>query len=375
MVEERRPRARAAGIRIGLLPTGPRNSLTDIPGVRVGHTTLNYDDDRGVARTGVTAIWLADGDLVREPVPAGSFVLAGFGEITGRAAVAEWGVAATPLVLTSTMNVGIVYHAVQQYFCQRDPEIGRRELLIPLIGECDDSFLNDARAFHVTPEHVFAALDSASDDPVVEGCVGAGTGMQCFQFKGGIGSASRRCGGGDAEAGYLLGALVLTNLGARELLTIDGVPVGRHIADLLPEGRMPDYWGPQGNGGSCIVVIGTDAPLSNHQLAKLAKRAALGLARVGSIGANSSGELLFAFTTANRRAVSEERPYSIDVTNNRMIDELYQAAVEATEEAVVNALFAATTTVGRDGNTLHALPVERALEVMRAYNRLGDGAD
>lgn len=370
MREERRMRCREVGIVIGSLPTGPTNSLTDVPDVRVGHTTVSFADERGVARTGVTAIWPASGDLVRWPVPAGSFVLAGFGEITGRAAIAEWGVVSTPILLTATMHVGIVYHAVLQYLCARDPELGRAELVIPVVGECDDSFLNDARAFHLQPDHVFAALERAHSGPVEEGCVGAGTGMQCFEFKGGIGSASRVVIVGDRQ--YTIGVLVETNLGTRELLTIDGVPVGRYLTDLMPEGQLPDYWGAQGNGGSCIVVVGTDAPLSSTQLAKVAKRAALGLGRVGSIGANSSGELLLAFSNANRVNVATSRQYSVEVIHERSLDVVYQAAVEATEEAIINALFKATTTVGRDGNTLHALPLDRAIGLLRQFGRLAE---
>jgi D-aminopeptidase len=357
-------RPRELGIRIGTLPPGPSNSLTDVPGVRVGHVTVSWEDERGCARTGVTAIWPAPGDLVREPVPGGSYVLNGFGEITGRTAVDEWGTLSTPILLTATMSVGIVYHAALQYLCRHDGELGRAELVIPVVGECDDSFLNDSRGFHVEPAHVFEALDGAQERPVEEGCVGAGAGMQCFEFKGGIGSSSRRVGG------HVVGVLVLTNLGARDLLTIDGVPVGRELRGGMPEGQMPDYWGIDGNGGSCIVVVGTDAPLDSRRARKLAKRSALGLARVGSVAANSSGELMFAFTTANRFRVGDASPRTLRVVNDRAIDALYQATIEATEEAVVNALFAAHTTRGRDGHTLHQLPIERTLEVLRRHGRL-----
>ena len=367
MAEERK-RPREHGIIIGSMQPGAKNAITDVKGVRVGHSTVSFDDAGVIARTGVTAIWPGDGDLVREPVPAGSFVLAGFGEITGRTAADDWGIASTPILLTSTMSVGIVYHAVQRYLCRHDPQLGRLELVIPLVGECDDSFLNDARAFHVTEDHVYAALDSATDGPVEEGCVGAGTGMQCFEFKGGIGSASRQLD--DADGGYTVGVLVETNLGARRWLIIDGAPVGRHITDLSPEGQLPDYWGEDSVGGSCIVVTATDAPLTNHQVAKLAKRSALGLARVGSVGANSSGELMLAFTTANRVRVASAFSNPIQSLNERRSDSIYQAVIEATEEAVINALFKAHTTVGRDGNTLHALPIDRTLEILQRYGRI-----
>ena len=363
-----RKRCRELGLAIGSMNPGPKNSITDVAGVRVGHTTLSFSHGKSTAQTGVTAIWPADGDLVREPVPAGSFVLNGFGEITGRAAADEWGIASTPILLTSTMSVGIVYHAVQKYMCRHDPDLGKLELVIPLVCECDDSFLNDSRAFHVKEEHVFEALDKASNGVVEEGCVGAGTGMQCFQFKGGIGSASRLL---DKESGaFTVGVLVQTNLGERSLLVIDGVPVGRYITDRMPEGQLPDYWGEGGNGGSCIVIVATDAPLSNHQVSKLAKRAALGLARIGSIAANCSGELMFAFTNANRVRASGTLSNAIEIMNDRRIDALYQAVVEATEESVVNALFKASTVVGRDGNTLHALPIEQTLELLKKFGRI-----
>ncbi len=368
MANDEKKRCRELGLIVGSLLPGAKNSITDVSGVRVGHTTVSFDDERGIARTGVTAIWPGGGDLVREPVPAGSFSLAGFGEITGRTAVDDWGIASTPIVLTATMSVGIAYHAVQRYLCRHDRELGRLELVIPLVGECDDSFLNDSRAFHITEEHVYAALDGATDGPVEEGCVGAGTGMQCFEFKGGIGSASRKLD--EASGGYTVGVLVETNLGARPLLTIAGVPVGRHLTDLMPSGRLPDYWGAGGEGGSCIVVTATDAPLTNHQLSKLAKRSALGLARVGSVGANSSGELMLAFSTANRVRIGDKLSNIIEVLNDRRIDAIYQAVIEATEEAVINALFMAHTTVGRDGNILHALPIERTLDILREYGRV-----
>jgi D-aminopeptidase len=366
-----RLRSRDFGIEIGVLPAGPANALTDVPGVKVGHCTVAHEDGGSVARTGVTAIWPASGDLVRKPVTAGSFVLSGFGEITGRTAIDEWGTLSSPILLTATMSVGIVYHSALQYMCARDPEQGRLELVIPVVGECDDGFLNDSRAFHVKPEHVFEALDVAADGPIAEGCVGAGTGMQCFDFKGGIGTASRVVEG--SATGYVVGVLVQTNLGARDLLTIDGVSVGRSITDLMPHGPLPDYWGPKGNGGSCIVITATDAPLTNHQVAKLAKRSSLGLARVGSLGANSSGELMLAFTSGNRIDVGAFEPLALRAMNDRAIDLLYQAAIEATEEAVVNAMFAAETTVGRDGNTLYALPVDRTLELLKRGGKVGEG--
>jgi D-aminopeptidase len=363
-MNESAPRARDAGVRIGALPPGQKNALTDLAGVRVGHATVSFADGATAARTGVTAIWPADGDLVHNPLQGGSYVLNGFGEITGRTAVDEWGTLSTPILLTATMSLGIVYHACLEYLSRRDRSLGLTELVIPVVGECDDSFLNHSRGFHVTREHVFTALDSAHDGYVEEGCVGAGTGMQCFEFKGGIGSSSRIAGD------HTVGVLVLTNLGTRELLTIDGVPVGRELPELAPQGQLPSYWGEAGNGGSCIVVVGTDAPIDSRRARKLAKRSGLGLAKVGSVGANSSGELMFAFTTANRGDLTNVGSQSLEIMSDRAIDVLYQAVIEATEEAVVNALFAANTTTGRDGNCLHALPLQRTLDILARHGRL-----
>jgi D-aminopeptidase len=363
-------RPRDYGLCIGLLPTGPHNAITDVPGVRVGHVTLNYDEP-AVARTGVTAIWPGPDNPFRDRVYAGSFVLNGYGEIIARTVVDEWGLLDSPILLTNSMSIGTVYEGAVRYFIERDELVGRADILQPVVGECDDSVLNDSRVLHVRPEHAVQALEAATSGPVAEGCVGAGTGMQCFEFKGGIGTASRIVAAGGER--FTLGVLVLTNFGRRDRLTIDGVYVGREITDLMPKA---DVLGE----GSCIVIVATDAPLHPQQCARVAKRAALGLGRVGSTAADGSGEIILAFSNAQTVPRHGDSPLHtlrapleggfIWGEGGRLLDELFAATVEATEEAVVNALFAAETTVGRDGNTLYALPVDRCLEILARQGRL-----
>lgn len=345
-------RLREWGIAIGTLPIGPSNTLTDVPGVRVGHTTLVRGTD---VRTGLTAIWPHDGNPCSERVYAGIHLLNGYGEMTSRSIIDEWGLLCSPIVLTGTSGVGTAFHATTRYLARLDPTQARDEIPIVCVAECDDGFLHDHLTDALTEAGVWAALDGASTAPVEEGCVGAGTGMALFQFKGGIGSASRLV---ETEAGtYTLGVLVETNFGRRPRLTVAGVPAGRHLTDLLPEKPTPE--------GSCIVVVATDAPLTAHTLRRLAKRAGFGLVRTGSIGGDGSGEIILAFSTAQRI------PYHIpsgklDITvlaegsyATTGLNRLFEAAVDATEEAVLNALLAATTTTGRDGRVLHAVPHER----------------
>lgn len=367
---EHRPRARDLGVVIGTLPPGPLNAITDVAGVQVGHATVWHGDPpgapgQGPARTGVTAVLPHDGNLFRERVFAGSFVLNGYGEISSRTIVDEWGLLGTPVLLTNSMSLGTVYHAAVEYLCRTDPGMGILDVVMPVVGECDDGTLNDIRGLHVKPEHVWEALDAAAAGPVAEGCVGSGTGMQCFEFKGGIGTASRVVEVGGHR--HTVGVLMMTNYGERSRLTIAGAPVGRHLTDLMPQVRR--------HPGSCIVVAATDAPLHPQQLARLAKRTALGLARTGSTGADGSGEIMLAFSTAvrvPREAEGGRIPIEVLVSGTfrhevHPIDELFAATVEATEEAAVNALFAAVTVTGRDGNTLHAIPVERTLELLDRY--------
>jgi D-aminopeptidase len=360
-------RARDLGIMIGEYPTGPGNAITDVAGVRVGHTTVLREpvpDGPGAVRTGVTAVFPHDGLPWLERVYAGTHVLNGYGELIGINQIREWGLLHSPIVLTSSLAIGRAYDATVRWRTERHATTTSEGGDMPVVSECDDSFLNDVASFPLSESDVFEALDAAAGGPVAEGCVGAGAGMQCMDFKGGIGTASRVVPGG-----FALGALVLTNFGTREQLRIDGVPVGREIADLMPEGH---------GDGSCVVVVATDAPLLPHQAQRVATRAGLGLARCGSTAYSGSGELMIAFSTANRlplrtpAGVVEVRA-ALDGAAGDVegpLNDLFAATVEAVEEAVVNALVAATTTVGRDGHVLHALPIDRTLEILARAGRL-----
>jgi len=355
-------RAADLGITIGLLPSGATGSIVDVPGVGVGHATVWRDEPpppeaRGVARTGVTVVDLG-GNLFRSPVPAGGAVLNGAGECTGFIAAAEWGLAETPVFLTSTMQLGRVYDAACELLIAEDPGIGTDDVVIPIVAECDDSFLNDARRMQVTAADVGTALDaaraSAGGPAPAEGAVGAGTGMTCLGFKGGIGSASRL-----TPSGHIVGVLLLSNFGSRERLTVDGVPVGR----LLPRcGDEPQA--PPAPAGSCIVVAVTDAPLDSAACARLARRAGLGLARTGSTGHHGSGEIFLAMATGLRgpRASGPARPAAVTGTG---LDPFFAAVVEATEEAVLNSMLTAPTVTGRDGNTSYGLPAEQVARLLR----------
>lgn len=366
MADERMRFRDLTGRGIGSLPTGPLNAITDVTGVEVGQVTVSHGDPpgspgEGPARTGVTAIWPGHRDIFERPVPAGTHVLAGTGEIICMTEIDELGMLASPILLTNSMQIGSVYDATARYLMARNPEIGRTtHVTMPVVGECDDSFLNDSRGMHVQQQHVFDALDSATGGPVDEGAVGSGTGMICMGFKGGIGTSSRVVEiGNDA---YTVGVLVMTNYGRRRRLTIAGRHLGPELTELTPEiGPAPPPEGRHGEG-SAIVVAATDAPLTSHQLARLAKRAAFGLVRVGSAGGNGSGELALAFSTAY--TLDEMPKYRVDLLNNFATDELFEATVDASEEAIVNSLCMAMTTVGRDGNTVHALPLDRLAELL-----------
>jgi D-aminopeptidase len=362
MTDERR-RARELGITVGEYRPGALNAITDVAGVEVGHTTVNWGDaslpdGHGPSRSGVTAIWPAR-DVGERPVAAGVFAIAGTGEMTGRSLIEELGQFSTPIVLTNTMSVGIVYDATCRYLVARG-HVRRSRVVIPVVAECDDSDLHDAHGFHITREHVWEALDRASSGPVAEGCVGAGTGMHCFEFKGGIGTASRRLP--DVLGGWTVGVLVQTNFGRRPRLTVAGIPVGHHMP-LSSNASSGDH-----EQGSGIVVVATDAPLDGRQLARVARRAALGLGRTGSTGGHGSGELLLAFSTAFRPGRSGVA--SREMVEGDAIDPIFGAAVESTEEGVLNALCMATTTDGRGGHVLEALPLDQLSALLRTYGRL-----
>jgi D-aminopeptidase len=374
-------RTRDLGIVIGRGEPGPGNAITDVPGVRVGHTTIIEGDGplvvgRGPIRTGVTVVVPRGPDEVHEPVFAGCHRLNGNGEMTGLEWVRESGLLTTPVAITNTHSVGVVRDAL----VAASIDLGRRghtPWSLPVVGETYDGELNDIDGFHVRAEHLRAALDSAVGGPVPEGDVGGGTGMICHEFKGGIGTASRVLP--TALGGHTVGVLVQANYGKRAWLRVDGVPVGAEIGfDEVPSpyatasllaSRLP----PPGSG-SIIVVVATDAPLLPHQCERLAQRAGLGIARVGGTGGNTSGDLFIAFATGNRPPHDDEdRPktlvYDVRAVGDGVIDALFDAVIEATEEAIVNALIAAETMVGRDGVTAHALPHDRLLEIMARYGR------
>ena len=335
-----------------------------MPGVLVGHCTVSWGGPElpsgsGPARTGVTAILPHAGNLFREKVVAGVFTANGVGEVVGSTAIREWGVIETPIMLTNSQAVGQVYDATVRWVMARDELAGIDDAVMPVVGECDDGSLNDARGMHVNAEHVFAALDGATGGPVAEGSVGAGTGMTAFDFKAGIGTSSRVVSIYDRT--YTLGALVLSNFGLRHRLVIDGVPVGREIGDLMPVENRP---------GSCIVVIATDAPLSARQCERLALRGALGLAQVGSYAADGSGEIMVAFSTAARAATHHrdaDRPRRSSATT---------ASARCSRPPSTRRRRRWSTRCSwrrpwraRGGNVFHALPLERLPAIMERYGR------
>jgi D-aminopeptidase len=340
-------RARELGIAVGSLEAGPLEAITDVAGVRVGHTTLIEGED---VRTGVTVVLPPE-----EPLFAAPFRLNGNGEMTGLEWVRESGLLTTPVALTNTHSVGVVRDALVRVAVAREDA---PDWSLPVVAETWDGFLNDVNGFHVRNEHVFAAVETASDGPVAEGNVGGGTGMICHGFKGGIGTASRV-----TAAGHVVGVLVQTNHGRRSRLTVDGVPVG---AELGPD-RVPLPGGPEG-AGSIIVLVATDAPLLPHQCDRLARRAALGIGRTGGVGEDSSGDLLLAFATGNR-GLGRDEPTTVALLPGSGMNELFVAAVEATEAAIVNALLAAETMTGRAGHIAHGLDAEALMAVLRRYGR------
>jgi D-aminopeptidase len=320
---------REDGIVIGTLEPGPRNSIADA-GVTVGHVT--------VERTGVTAV--VPPSL---PAPAGTAVLNGAGELTGSLEIREWGILETPVYLTSTHAVGRVYDGGVSVAMAADPRVGVATVVIPVVGECNDNWLSDARVAHVQPGDVARAVAGAAAD-FEQGAVGAGAGMCCFDWKGGIGSSSRRAGE------HTVGVLLLTNFGSWDQLLVDGVPIGRLLDERPDDTSEPD--------GSCIAVVATDAPLTPPQHERLARRAGLGLARTGSVAHHGSGEIFVAFATSDERSFSD-----------RQLNPLFQAVVDATEEAVLCSLWAAVDTTGREGRLVRALPREKVLELYRGRGR------
>jgi len=361
-----RRRARDLGVKIGVHNPGANNAITDVEGVKVGHATINQGagalkPGSGPVRTGVTAIIPHSGDIWRERVSAASFVLNGNGSVTGLDWMSESGLLEGPILLTNTLSVGAVYDALISWMLKKCPELGiTDDTYLPVVGECDDSALNDIRGRHVKEEHVFKALDGAQSGIIPEGAVGAGTGMSCYDFKGGIGTSSRLLS--TEDGGYTVGALVNCNHGDRGQLLIDGVPVGRHLETEMSTVHRE---------GSICIVVATDAPLSPTLLKRLAKRAALGLARTGAVANHGSGDFVIAFSTTRKLDRKDESPVlNLPELNMDCVDPLFEATAEAVEEAVINALFMAETTVGRDGNVSHELPVDAALRVLKQHGRL-----
>jgi L-aminopeptidase/D-esterase-like protein len=356
-----KPRARDLGVPFDGTP-GPLNAITDVRGVEVGHTTLisgagKLQVGQGPVRTGVTAV-LPRGKPSNDPVFAGWFSLNGNGEMTGTTWIEESGFLEGPVMITNTSSVGVVRDAVLAW---QQKQAGKtlQPWGLPVVAETWDGWLNDTAGFHVKPEHVFAALDSAKAGPVAEGNVGGGTGMVCFEFKGGIGTASRKLG--ERQGGYTVGVLVQTNFGSRPQLRVAGVPVGEEISDGAFRPRET---------GSIIIVVATDAPLLPNQLKRLARRAAMGLARTGSTAGNGSGDIFIAFSTANPNVATAESVTQLTMLPNERMNPLFNATVQATEEAIINALVAAETMTGIDDHKVIALPHDRLQAVLRKYNRL-----
>ncbi len=341
---EKRARIRDLGYEIGIYDPGQYNAITDVPGVRVGHVTLNKRND---IRTGVTAV-IPNPDMDSHLVIGAAFTIHGNGEMTGMSWTNDAGYIESPIMLTNTLSVGAVHEGVVRHL---------NYVALPIVGECYDGYLNNIRGLHVRPEHAIEAIQMATGGPVDEGCVGAGMGMRCYQFKAGIGTASRQLP--SEQGGYMVGVLVNSNGGRRHQLRIDGVPIGQEIPDLLPF---------QGKDGSFIVVIATNAPLTHRQLRQLCLRATHGLARTGTTSTMSSGEFVIAFSTANKiPRRSNNSVLSLRMLQNRKLDPLYQAVIESTEEAIYNSMTMATTTYGKQERIIHAIPIDKLQKIMKKY--------
>jgi D-aminopeptidase len=360
-----RARLRDLGFSVGRFPAGALNAITDVAGVRVGHTTLISGDGplevgKGPVRTGVTAV-VPHPNVFENRAVAGGFVLNGAGEVSGLTQVQEWGLLETPILLTSTMAVGKVSDAAVKWMTRKWPTIGGEDdVVIPLVGECDDSWLNDAVGRHVRSEHVYRAIEQATDGKVPEGSVGAGTGLITCDFKAGIGTSSRRVGIEGTE--YVVGILVQSNFGVMRSLRVDGAPVGEVLEPLYGAPRR------ERNAGSIITVIATDAPLLSPQLVRLCKRAALGIGRIGSFAAHGSGEIVVAFSTANHvPRQTSKMTATLNVLLDEACDPLYEAIVECTEEAIVNSLCMADEMRGQSDHIAPALPLDELREILAEY--------
>lgn len=361
-------RARDLGIPFEGTP-GKFNAITDVAGVEVGFTTLISGEGKNAVRTGVTAIH-PQGKKPSVRVFGGWHTLNGNGEMTGTTWLEESGAFGGPVMITNTHSVGVVRDAVIEWGLRQAKGPGYSgDFSLPIVAETWDGFLNDINGMHVKKEHVFAALDSAATGPVAEGNVGGGTGMMAHNFKAGTGTSSRKLD--EKYGGYTVGVLVKANYGGRRWLKIAGAPVGKEITDLMPEERKDDQ-----DTGSIIVVVATDAPLLPHQLKRIVRRVSIGIGNVGGFGGNSSGDIFLAFSTANAAEASKaEGLAKIDMLPNERIDRVFDATVQATEEAIVNALVAARTMTGYNGNTAHAIPHDRLRDALKKYNRLTENKE
>jgi D-aminopeptidase len=356
-----RPRASDLGLKVGILPTGPLNAITDVAGVEVGHTTIISWDN---VRTGVTAVLPHSGNLYRDKVPGAIFVGNGFGKLTGSTQVDEIGEIETPILLTDTISVPQVADALTAYVLTLP---GNEDVLSinPVVGETNDGYLNDIRGRHITRDDVFAAIKKAKTGPVEEGNVGAGTGTVAFGWKGGIGTSSRKLP--QNLGGYTVGVLVQTNFGG--VLTIAGAPVGQELGRYYLHKELQEGGGKDKADGSCMIVIATDAPIDARNLRRLAARAWLGMARSGSTASNGSGDYAIAFSTAPQLRIhaSDKSPTRrVELLTNDAMSPLFLAVTEATEEAIYNSMFRATTMSG-NGHTVEALPIEKTIEILREH--------
>ncbi|HEU5366328.1 MAG TPA: P1 family peptidase [Hanamia sp.] len=357
---QQKKRARDYAINIGVMQPGKLNSITDVRGVKVGHTTLIKGDS---IRTGVTAILPFDGNIFQQKVPAAVFVGNGFGKLAGSTQINELGNIETPIILTNTLNVSTAMDALIEYTLN---EKGNENVasVNTVVGETNDGFLNDIRGRHVTKEDVLSAIKNANSGRIEEGAVGAGTGTVCFGFKGGIGTASRKLP--ESLGGYTIGVLVQTNFGG--VLQIDGVPVGMELGKFSFSNQFLNNV-----DGSCMIVVATDAPLDHRNLLRLAKRAIIGMGKTGGIESNGSGDYVIAFSTDTASRIpftAKQQIMQIPVLQNDEMSPLFMATIEATEEAIINSLFAAKTMIGRNGNKVESLPLDKVIPILKKYNRV-----
>jgi D-aminopeptidase len=368
---DQRKRLRDLGISIGRFPTGRWNAITDVAGVRVGHVTLVEGEGplvpgKGPVRTGVTAI-VPRLDMFHSRLVGAAYVLNGAGEVSGLTQLDEWGLLETPILLTNTLSIGVVSSSAAAWMVQRYPEIGvTADVVIPVVGECDDSWLNDSGGQHVEERDVLAVLDGAAEGPVAEGAVGGGTGMVCCDFKGGIGTSSRVVEIGSRR--FTIGVLAMTNFGVMRDLRIDGLRIGEILDAEIGAGAPRRRF----NQGSIICVLATDAPLVSEQVRRLCKRAALGVGRAGSHAEPASGEIMVGFSTANSipRLSPGHEVYRLDVLLDSSVGEFYEATVDTTEEAIVNSLTMAEEMVGLDDHVAPALPLDRIADLFARHRQI-----